>query len=78
VFIPTPGPSYIIVAIGLWLLAGEFLVLARIFDRVGVRLAKLGRRIRGAWRSLPAAVKALVVTALVALLAYGANTLLAG
>jgi len=28
VFIPTPGPSYIIIAIGLWLLAGEFLLLA--------------------------------------------------
>lgn len=36
VFIPTPGPSYIIIALGLWLLAGEFLSLARLFDKVGV------------------------------------------
>ncbi|MBA2714012.1 MAG: hypothetical protein H0U55_10750 [Rubrobacteraceae bacterium] len=78
IFIPTPGPSYIIIAIGLWLLAGEFLGLARIFDRVGVRLAMLGRWIKGVWRSLPAAVKAVVVTTLVALLAYGAHTLFAG
>jgi hypothetical protein len=78
VFIPTPGPSYIIIAIGLWLLAGEFLTLARIFDRVGVRLAIMGGWIRGVWRSQPATVKALVVTALVALLAYGARNLFAG
>ena len=40
VFIPTPGPSYIIIAIGLWLLAGEFLLLARIFDKVGVQVGR--------------------------------------
>ena len=78
IFIPTPGPSYIIIAIGLWLLAGEFLSLARIFDRVGVRIAKLGGWIRGVWRSSPAAVKALIVTVLVALLAYGIHNLFAG
>jgi hypothetical protein len=38
-FIPTPGPSYIIVVIGMWMLAGEFLPLARLFDRLEVRLA---------------------------------------
>jgi Putative transmembrane protein (PGPGW) len=42
-FIPTPGPSYIIIVIGLWMLAGEFLPLARFFDRLEVRLRKLGR-----------------------------------
>lgn len=78
VFIPTPGPSYIIIAIGLWLLASEFLTLARIFDRVGVRLAVIGGWVRGVWRSLPATVKALIVTALVALVAYGVQNLLAG
>jgi hypothetical protein len=29
-FIPTPGPSYIIIVIGMWMLAGEWLALARI------------------------------------------------
>jgi hypothetical protein len=38
-FIPTPGPSYIIVVIGMWMLAGEFLPLARLFDRLEVKLA---------------------------------------
>ncbi len=78
VFIPTPGPSYIIIAIGLWLLAGEFLLLARLFDRVGVRMGKLGRWIKGVWRGSPAALKVMVVLALAALLAYGAYTLFAG
>ena len=78
VFIPTPGPSYIIIAIGLWLLAGEFLPLARLFDRVGVRLGRLGRWIKGVWRVSPAALKLVVVLAFAALLAYGAYTLFAG
>jgi hypothetical protein len=78
VFIPTPGPSYIIIAVGLWLLAGEFLLLARLFDRIGVRLGRFGRWIRGAWRSSPIAVKVLVVLALAVLLAYGVYTLFAG
>ena len=41
-FVPTPGPSYIIIVIGLWMLAGEFLPLARFFDRLEVKLRELG------------------------------------
>ena len=78
VFIPTPGPSYIIIAIGLWLLAGEFLPLARLFDRIGVRLARFGRWIKGVWRSSSVAAKVLVVLALAVLLACGVYTLLIG
>ena len=78
IFIPTPGPSYIIIAIGLWLLAGEFLPFARLFDRVGVRLGRMGRAIKGVWRSSPATVKVLVVLAFASLLADGAYTLFAG
>ena len=78
VFIPTPGPSYIIIAIGLWLLAGEFLLLARLFDRVGVRMGRFGRWIKGVWGGLPAAVRVPVTLAFAALLAYGAYTLFAG
>src|SRR5215212_9520508 len=45
-FIPTPGPSYIIIVIGMWMLAGEFLPLARLFDRAEVRLRELARRVK--------------------------------
>jgi uncharacterized protein (TIGR02611 family) len=78
VFIPTPGPSYIIIAIGLWLLAGEFLLLARLFDRLGARLGRLGRWDKSLWRASPAALKVVVILALVVLLSYGAYTLFAG
>jgi hypothetical protein len=77
-FIFTPGPSYIIIVIGLWMLAGEFLPLARFFDRAEVRLRKLGRWIKGRWSRLPASVKRLVVLACVATLAYGGYHLLFG
>ena len=45
-FLPTPGPSYIIIVIGMGMLAGEFLPLARLLDRAEVRLRELGRWIR--------------------------------
>jgi hypothetical protein len=75
-FIPTPGPSYIIIVIGLWMLAGEFRPLARFFDRVEVRLRRLGRWTKGWWSRLPAVVKFLVVLVCVAALGYGAYHLL--
>ena len=78
VFIPTPGPSYIIIAIGLWLLAGEFLLLARLFDKGGAWVGRFVRWLRGLWRSLPTASKFLVASTFVALLAFGAYKLFAG
>jgi Putative transmembrane protein (PGPGW) len=75
-FLPTPGPSYIIIVIGLWMLAGEFLPLARFFDRLEVRLRRLGRWIKGRWSRLPIVVKALVTLVCVAALGYGAYHLL--
>jgi hypothetical protein len=75
-FLPTPGPSYIIIVIGLWMLAGEFLSLARFFDRFEVRLRKLGRWIKGLWVGSPAVVKVLVVLIFVAALGYGAYYLI--
>jgi Putative transmembrane protein (PGPGW) len=78
IFIPTPGPSYIIIAIGLWLLAGEFLLLARVFDKVGVRLGRFWRWIKGLWRSSPAAVKATILLAFATVLVYGVYSLFAG
>ena len=78
VFLLTPGPSYIIIAIGLWLLGGEFLVLARVFDKVGVRLGRFWRWIKGLWRSSPAAVKATILFAFTTVLVYGVYSLFAG
>jgi hypothetical protein len=77
-FIPTPGPSYIIIVIGMWMLAGEFLPLARFFDRLEVRLRKLGGWIKDRWSRLPAVVKVLVVLTCVAALGYGVYYLLFG
>ena len=77
-FLPTPGPSYLIIAIGMWLLAGEFLPLARFFDRLDVRLRRLGRWIRGLWVGLPAVAKVLVVLICAAALGYGAYYLIFG
>ena len=77
-FLPTPGPSYIIIVMGMWMLAGELLILARFFDRAEVWLRKLGRWIKGRWSRWPAAVKALVVSMCAAALGYGAYSLLLG
>jgi hypothetical protein len=44
-FLPTLGPSYLII-VGLWMLAGELLILARLFDQVEVDLRRPGRWIK--------------------------------
>ncbi len=60
-FVPTPGPSYMIIVIGMWMLAGEFSFLARLFDRVEVRLRGLGRWIREVWIKSSTVSRALIV-----------------
>ncbi len=77
-FLPTPGPSYLIIIIGMWMLAGEFLLLARFFDRLDVRLRGLGRWIKECWKTLPALVRVLLVLTCVAALAYGIYYLVSG
>jgi hypothetical protein len=77
-FIPTPGPSYIIIVIGMWMLAGEFLPFARFFDRLEVRLRKLGRWIKDCWRTLPTSVKVFVALVCAAALGYGLYYLVSG
>ena len=68
-FLPTPGPSYIIIMIGLWMLAGEFLPLARFFDRAEVRVRYLARHIKGFWTGSPTAARALIILAITACIA---------
>ena len=75
-FLPTPGPSYIIIVIGLWMLAGEWLPLARLLDRTEVRLRGLGRWIKAGWTRSSVAVKTLVVLILLAAFEYGVYGLL--
>jgi Putative transmembrane protein (PGPGW) len=77
-FIPTPGPSYIIIVIGSWMVAGELLIVARFFDRTEVRLRRMGGWIKGQWSRSPAAAKVLVVSICVAALGYGAYFLFFG
>ena len=77
-FIPTPGPSYIIIVIGMWMLAGEFLPLARFFDRLEARLKELGRWIKECWKTLPALVRVLAMLMCAAALGYGLYRLVSG
>jgi hypothetical protein len=78
VFLPTPGPSFIIIVIGMWMLAGEFMPLARFFDRLDVKQRKLKQWIKGRWSRLPAISKVLAVLVCVAVLGYGAYYLFFG
>jgi hypothetical protein len=78
VFIPTPGPSYIIIAVGLWLLAGEFRILARIFDKVGVRLGRFWKGARDLWRGSHVVVRVMIVCALAILLVHTVYSLFVG
>ena len=75
-FLPTPGPSYIIIVIGLWMLAGEFLPLARLFDRAEVRLRELARRVKALWIGWPIAARALIILVILACIAALAYLLL--
>ena len=77
-FIPTPGPSYIIIVIGMWMLAGEFLLLARFFDRLEVRLRMLGRWIKDRCNTLPTSVRVLTALVCVAALGYVVYRLVSG
>ena len=60
-FLPTSGPSYIIIFIGRWILAGEFLPFARFFDGLEVWLRRLGRWVKGRWVVSYTLTKTLIV-----------------
>jgi hypothetical protein len=64
--VPGPGPGWLIILLGLGMIAGESLFFARLFDRAEVKLRGLLRQAVGLWRISPASVRILVVLAIVA------------
>src|SRR5918998_3745905 len=67
-----PGPGTLTFVIGLAMLGGEFLVIARFLDWSEVRLRKLAHFVEGVWRSstVGKAFIVLVVVSLVAAFGY--------
>jgi hypothetical protein len=77
-FIPTPGPSYIIIVMGMWMLAGEFQPLARFFDRLEVRSRKMAWWVKRRWSILPTLAKVWMALACASALGCGMYSLLFG
>jgi uncharacterized protein (TIGR02611 family) len=81
VAVPGPGPGWLIVFLGLGLVAGEFRPIARFMDWAEIRLRRLARWAAGVWANSSPAVKALIVVAILlcaAALGHGAYRLLFG
>src|SRR4051794_12275124 len=49
--VPGPGPGWLIILLGLGMVAGELLFFARILDRVEMKLRGLTQRVVGIWRT---------------------------
>ena len=66
---PLPGPGFATVFLGLAILAGELLTLARLFDRVEVGLRRVGGWIMALWVGSPKTARTLIVPAIPACMA---------
>lgn len=64
--VPGPGPGWLIILLGLGMVAGESLFFARLFDGAEVKLRGLVRRAIGLWRISPASVRISIVLVIVA------------
>jgi phage shock protein PspC (stress-responsive transcriptional regulator) len=64
--VPGPGPGWLVILLGLGIIAGESLSFARSFDRAEVKLRGLVRRVGDLWRISPTAVRILIVLAILA------------
>lgn len=76
-----PGPGMVTLVIGLAMVGGEFLAVARFLDWAEVRLRKLGWWARDVWKGALPVGKALIVLAILACVAafgYGVYYLLFG
>jgi hypothetical protein len=57
---PLPGPGWGTFFVGLMILAGELLIVARFLDRAEMILRGPARRSKGVWVRLPTAVRILI------------------
>ena len=74
VAVPGPGPGWLIILLGLGMIAGESLSFARLIDRAEVRLRRTVRRVVNVWMASRTLVKvsiALTVLACTAASGYG-------
>ena len=79
--VPAPGPGWLIILLGLGMIAGESLSFARLVDQVEVRLRQLARLVVGVWTTSPIMVKMLIALAVLACFAaagYGIYSLIVG
>ena len=75
---PLPGPGWGTFFVGLMILAGELLIVARFLDRAETILRGPARRAKGVWASVPAVTRLLIgVIVPVCGVALGLWTLLA-
>ena len=59
---PLPGPGWGTVLVGLIIIAGEILIVARFLDRAEIKLRRPARRAKIVWANLPTAVRLLIGT----------------
>ena len=64
--VPGPGPGWLIILLGLGMVAGESLFFARLFDKAEVKLRGSIRRDVGVWGISPASLRIVIVLAIIA------------
>ena len=64
VAVPGPGPGWLIILLGLVMIAGESLSFASFPDRAEIKLRRLARRVAAVWAASPASAKVLMMLAL--------------
>lgn len=62
--VPGPGPGWLIILLGMVMIAGESLSFARFADWAEIKLRRLARRVASVWAASPAAAKVLTILAL--------------
>ena len=67
-----PGPGWLAIVLGLGMLSGELLPVARILDRIEVQLRELVRSLGEAWNNTPVVGKALILLAILTVVAASA------